>query len=1212
MMTSTRMTRAAGILLLNILIVFVSIQGPARSQSRSKIVCYTSFDDEFFYLAAVVDKPALAGTTTGLFGDPTLDDAIAVFLQAEDQPAGLKRSKRSIEMAVSVAGGVQLYRSTDATPLRKPDDFLKNSSGRPITFKYGITPRGKVGENGGPDTGYMVELAIPWAEIGGAPTSGQQFRFNVIAYSAAKGTSPIVSLSPTVKSPDDVQNPSLWAEAIFVDAPARSVASAPLAKVVARVINNKPLIDGALSPSEWNGLTAFGFAETTAGTGSASFVPSLATARIRPKTNLKPATAPIPIRASSTVVAPARNPQPIPRLVLSLFRYSFQNDTRKSSPVQSVRTDDGASILANHPMSGDGPWMTYDRLDWHRNQLYEMRRSGIDVALPVFRTDEESSHGYARRGLMVMSAALKSLRNSGYEYPLLGLYLDTSSFGGKTGEKIDLRQEAGKAALYRTIKEFYNLVPRDFRLSVQLDQKNGSHLANLVILNSSSGFAGLDDSFVDYCRSHFLTDFGADLIVLGGADFKPHAKLDGYVEDTHGRGFRMEDGGWIKSAAIGAGSDDLRHPASAESFRSRDDGNTYRDEWRQALAKKPDWVFLDGWNDFDEGSEIAPSLEYGVQFVDQTRVYSRAFAGNQPWRAQFLNHDIPNSVASGSKYRITVRIANAGASTWTPETNALVYRWLSGSPSRGSSSTIPLQFAVIPGQSVNHSFDVVAPTAPGDYSLVIDAAQIGKKGDVTALFGGIGGTMLTVPITVKSAANGSDYGASVVQNDLPGALETGGAYRVRVTLRNDGTAPWKRGDRVTARLAKSAAQSGADNTLPMADASAEIPSDVPPGQTVAVTVPITFAQAGGSPLPPWSQTDDWTYQIRWEVAGASASDSGAVTDPETIALVESDAGAVFIRDVTPTTMPGNRRIPVKIGIRNNGPQTWKKDVTRIGYHWYYLDGVEAVWEDETTPLTQDLEPGAEAPDMLAWITAPPNEGTYWLVWDLKVGDAWISTLPSSRPSETMLHQIEVVHGKTTYVDLSKSFNLDGISSDLNRGDGNFDGTGRTLPSELIPPFATGESAPSTLWLPANRNGIESPRRFAFKWGPKGDKEKNVIQCIGQTVPLIAKNAKPEVFTAIHLLAAATKDDAPGAFTIQFDDGAQQLTSFPVSRWDGAPGRGEEIAFRARRTHTPSSEASDKPVQLYHYVIKIGEAKKLSSIVLPNNPDIKIAAITLQK
>ena len=44
----------------------------------------------------------------------------------------------------------------------------------------------------------------------------------------------------------------------------------------------------------------------------------------------------------------------------------------------------------------------------------------------------------------------------------------------------------------------------------------------------------------------------------------------------------------------------------------------------------------------------------------------------------------------------------------------------------------------------------------------------------------------------------------------------------------------------------------------------------------------------------------------------------------------------------------------------------------------------------------------------------------------------------------------------------------------------------------------------------------------------------------------------------------------------------------------------------------SGEAVDKPVSLYRYVIKIGEAKKLASITLPNNPDIKIVAMTLEK
>jgi len=42
----------------------------------------------------------------------------------------------------------------------------------------------------------------------------------------------------------------------------------------------------------------------------------------------------------------------------------------------------GSVGLVHHPMEGIGPWFSYDRADWHRRQLIDVRRAGIDVILP--------------------------------------------------------------------------------------------------------------------------------------------------------------------------------------------------------------------------------------------------------------------------------------------------------------------------------------------------------------------------------------------------------------------------------------------------------------------------------------------------------------------------------------------------------------------------------------------------------------------------------------------------------------------------------------------------------------------------------------------------------------------------------------------------------------------------------------------------------------
>src|SRR5437868_9079230 len=95
----------------------------ASAQGRCRVICYTTYDEDFFYMAASVQKPAIAGSAADLFGDPMKDDAVAVFLQVENDAALKQRSAHSIELAVSAAGGSQLYRGAGATPLKDFSDF---------------------------------------------------------------------------------------------------------------------------------------------------------------------------------------------------------------------------------------------------------------------------------------------------------------------------------------------------------------------------------------------------------------------------------------------------------------------------------------------------------------------------------------------------------------------------------------------------------------------------------------------------------------------------------------------------------------------------------------------------------------------------------------------------------------------------------------------------------------------------------------------------------------------------------------------------------------------------------------------------------------------------------------------------------------------------------------------------------------------------------
>jgi hypothetical protein len=1186
------------------------------------VVCYSSFDEDFFYFAATVHKPALSGKNAEPFSDPLVDDSIAVFLQKENAPGQDRRTANSVQMAVSVAGGVQLYRGSDARALAGFQDFLKDKEGRPLAFKFAVNLKGTLNGALANDNAYTVEIGIPWAELGGPPTVGQRMRFNVAALSAHPTSAPLLSMSTAVKKAAGLQNPALWGEIVFVDAPVKSVASAPDAKVSARIINAKPIIDGIIEEGVWHGLTAFAFGEG-AGGATVALDPTPTTARVRPPVKLKEARPAVLPVARALEPAPARVPQALPKLVFTTYHYDFQNDPRKEAPLQAVRTAAGESLIASHPMQGSGPWMTYDRVDWHRKQLEEMRGAGIDVMLPVYRASAFDKRRHAQRGLVTLAGALNHLANRGADYPMVGLFLDTTSLTNEKGEKPDLSADAAKARLYAAVKDFFLAVPERFRAAIPLDAKNGGGVANVVVLSSARAFAAVDPAIVEYCRTRFRADFGADLLVLGGTDFKEKAKLDGYVDDTRGHGFQMDASGWIKPASVGVGFDETLIVETDPKVRPRESGEVYRKEWKQALERKADWVFVDGWNDFREAAEIAPSFQHGVEYLDLTRTFSRMFAGGGTvqMRAAYLAHTVPTALLAGASTVASVRVQNAGTSVWTPEGYAVATQWrgpdgaLTGAP-----ALTKLESPVLPGQAVWVRVPITAPAQTGPRSLSVDVAQIGKKGDVTALFSGLGSVRLDAPVRVAGPDDRAlpAYRLAVVRHDLPSSVEAGGTYTVNVTLRNDGAKPWRRQDgRISARLWRytspinSTGEAEAMEPARLADAGSDLPADIPPGQEVTVRIPVTFSGADGTPVRSWSQADNWIYQLRWEYSASETGAEGAVSAPEPLALVDTDPGVVFTQDGSLNEMPGDRRIPVRLGLKNAGPQAWLKDRVRVGYHWYYLDGTEAVWQDETTPLPADVQPGGEVPEMLAWVTAPPHDGVYWLVWDLKLGDAWASTLPSIRPDETLVRMVKVVRGRTQLLDLDRSYNLDGAAVAGDPKSGDVDGAGRAFPAELLPPFALTDVAPSSLWLPTASVGLDSPRRISFKWGSKGDKQNNLIQCVGQTVPMGEPKTREKV-RLVHILAASTKPETIARFTLLFEDGSQQLTSVPMSPWDAPPLYGEPVGFYARYTRTRTGAMPGKGAALYHYVIKVSDPRKLAAIQMPNASEVKIAAITLEK
>ena len=89
-------------------------------------------------------------------------------------------------------------------------------------------------------------------------------------------------------------------------------------------------------------------------------------------------------------------------------------------------------------------------------------------------------------------------------------------------------------------------------------------------------------------------------------------------------GYR-EEGGNI--AQIGPGYDERQLNGSDRTGRvaRRNNGAFYRQSWEAAIASNNRFVAIETWNEVDEASDIAESIEFGRQYIDLTHEYARKF-----------------------------------------------------------------------------------------------------------------------------------------------------------------------------------------------------------------------------------------------------------------------------------------------------------------------------------------------------------------------------------------------------------------------------------------------------------------------------------------------------------------------------------------------------------------------------------------------------------
>lgn len=308
------------------------------------------------------------------------------------------------------------------------------------------------------------------------------------------------------------------------------------------------------------------------------------------------------------------------RVVGTYYFYWYDAGTRAH-----IVDGDGTDALTTHPASMEG--FSYKSVAWHKRQLEDMAAAGIDVALPVFwggpsEHEAGAQNHWSFAGLPPLVKAREELsraaRPGGREPPRIGLFYDTSTLRFNAwGAHIDLTTDYGRLWFYATIRDFFSMIPP-------------AHWAMIdgrpIVLLYSAAFAKRhDQGVIDFCHAQFAREFGGRVPwVVREVSWQVEA--DGTV--AWGGALGLKNPG---VASLGPGYDHSAVPGRAPLVVDREGGAFYERNWARFLRWPSNFVMVETWNEFHEGTDIAESKEYGRQYIDLTRKYTDLFRkGEKP------------------------------------------------------------------------------------------------------------------------------------------------------------------------------------------------------------------------------------------------------------------------------------------------------------------------------------------------------------------------------------------------------------------------------------------------------------------------------------------------------------------------------------------------------------------------------------------------------
>jgi hypothetical protein len=270
------------------------------------------------------------------------------------------------------------------------------------------------------------------------------------------------------------------------------------------------------------------------------------------------------------------------------------------------KNPDGSDAMTHHPPGDVINNYTYTDPAWCRRELLDMRAANVDVILPVYWGDHHNVV-WSKPGLRNLVAAALRLAAEGVQPPRFGLFLDTASLGIQYGGKPDLRTSRGRSILTKMISDFWSIVPASLWAVVDGKPLTFIYWADLVRDYNQRTF--------DIISKRFQGAFGAPPYFVLEASWEKVRASGAFVWGVALNGPRTMG----RIGSLGPGYDDRAvYGRPLKSVRDREQGDVYKAAWDEIATSGVRIATIETWNEWHEATEVAPSYEYGRQFLDIT------------------------------------------------------------------------------------------------------------------------------------------------------------------------------------------------------------------------------------------------------------------------------------------------------------------------------------------------------------------------------------------------------------------------------------------------------------------------------------------------------------------------------------------------------------------------------------------------------------------